>query len=137
MSKEGTIIGFNQPNNFINDKKELPQQTGNALSGMKKDTQNPQPNIEPTEKDQEVRSNMYYLFEKIRDMQTKTKIITIFTIVSIVILTLTIVILAGRSRTRVVSFTLQGKQTVPNTNTSIEHYNGVITKDNKDINFGA
>lgn len=47
LSKQGTIIGFHQPNNTINDKKEYPEQTSNALSGMKKDTQNPEPNMNP------------------------------------------------------------------------------------------
>ncbi len=75
-------------------------------------------------------------------MQTKTKIITIFTIVAITILTLTIIILAGSSKTRIINFTLQGRQTLANTSGSVEHYNGTIkTKDeqgkDKEIIFSA
>lgn len=56
-----------------------------------------------------MKSNMQYLYEKIRDMQLKTKIITIFTIVSIIILTFTIIILARKTQTRVINFTFVGK----------------------------
>ncbi len=45
LSKEGTIIGFHQANNFIDDKKEVGP-SANALSGMKQDNQNPEPNMD-------------------------------------------------------------------------------------------
>jgi len=48
LSKEGTIISFNQANKFMNDKKEPPEPSGNALSGIKKETQNPEPNTDAT-----------------------------------------------------------------------------------------
>lgn len=85
---------------------------------------------------------MRYLFDKIRDMQMKTKLITIFTILSIVTLTITIIILTRSTQAKVINLTLVSTSSIPNSNSTIKHYNGAIrTKDeqgnDKDINFSA